>query len=406
LKNNYKILVADASRLVLSTVKQIIEKQENGYALFFACDGKETCRIASKEKPDLILVDIILPIMDGIRTIKVLKRMTITRNIPIVVMTSETLLHNAFEAGADDFIYKPFNEFELIFRIRCALTLGQNMKKIKDQNELLLFQSVEMKQQYKLMEEQKKDIIDDITYSRRIQNAIMPNRDYLSSLFPQYFLYYKPKRIVSGDFYWVSNKENKVILAVADCTGHGISGAFLTIAGTAFLNEIINYVYPDAADILNQLRMRIMRLLHQKGLEGEAADGMDISLCIFDFSENSLQYAGANNHAYLVKDNGTLQIFSPDKMPIGIHENFNKPFRNQEISLEKGDMVYMFSDGYADQFGGEHDQKFRNKRLQNLCLELHKKDMHEQYDRFERTMDEWIGYRDQIDDMLLIGIRI
>lgn len=406
MKNNYKILVVDASRLLLSTIRQIIEKQGFGYKLFFACDGKDACRVALKEKPDLILIDIVLPIMDGIRTIKIIKRMTLTRNIPIVVMTSDRQLHDAFAAGADDFIFKPFDEFELTFRIRCALTLGLNMNKIKEQNEMLTKQSVEMKRQYRLMEEQKKDIIDDITYSRRIQNAIMPNKEYLSVLFPAYFLYYKPKRIVSGDFYWVTQKRDKVILAVADCTGHGISGAFLTIAGTAFLNEIVNYVYNDAAEMLNQLRIRIMRLLQQKGVEGEAADGMDISLCIFDFQEMELQYAGANNQVYLVKNDGNLQIFAPDKMPIGIHANFNQPFQNLDIKLGKGDMVYMFSDGYADQFGGINDQKFRNKRLQNLCLSLHNKNMAEQYDGFERTMDEWIGYRDQIDDMIIIGIRM
>jgi phosphoserine phosphatase RsbU/P len=406
LKTNYKILVADASRLMLSTVKHLIEKHNFGYILHFACDGKETCRVASQERPDLILIDIILPIMDGIRAIKVLKRMVTTRNIPIVVMTSERSLHEAFLAGADDFIYKPFHEYELLFRIRCALTLGQNMKKIKEQNELMFCQSIEMKHQYRQMEEQKKDIIDDITYSRRIQNAIMPNKEYLSTLFPEYFLYYKPKRIVSGDFYWATLKRDKIILAVADCTGHGISGAFLTIAGTAFLNEIVNFVYNDAAEMLNQLRLRIMRLLQQKGVEGEAADGMDISLSIFDTNELKMQYAGANNHSYLVRKDGTLQILSPDKMPIGIHENFNKPFQNHIIELEKGDMIYMFSDGYADQFGGERDQKFRNKRLHSLCTSVHAKTMNEQYDSFERTMDEWIGYRDQVDDMLIIGIRI
>ena len=263
-----------------------------------------------------------------------------------------------------------------------------------------------MQRQYRLMEEQKKDIIDDITYSRRIQNAIMPERSYLLTLLPEYFLFYKPKRIVSGDFYWVAQKDNKVILAAADCTGHGISGAFLTIAGTAFLNEILNYAFLDAADILEHLRKHVMRLLHQKGLEGEAADGMDISLRIFDFHQMEVQYAGANNSIMQIKKNKELFLFSPDKMPIGIHENYDKPFKNQFIKLEKGDMIYMYTDGYADQFGGPFDQKFRNKRLQQLCVDASGLSMGEQYQLFESTMDEWIGYRDQIDDILVIGIRV
>jgi serine phosphatase RsbU (regulator of sigma subunit) len=401
----YKILVADDSEAILASVQHVVEKSNLNYDISFATDGRIACKLASRLKPDLILMDLTMPKMDGIRAIKILKRLPHTRNIPVVVMTSLKSLHEAFYAGADDFIYKPFDEFELLFRIRFALTLSENMKKIKHQNEMLVKQSEEVKRQYKQMEEQRKDIIDDITYSRRIQNAIMPSKDYLATLFTDYFLYYKPKRIVSGDFYWVSSKDNKIILAVADCTGHGISGAFLTIAGTAFLNEIINYVQPDASEILVQLRHRIMRLLHQKGLEGEASDGMDISLSVFDFNEKTIQYAGANNPVYIVRSNGGLEICSPDRMPIGIHEHYNRPFKNQVLKLEKGDMVYMFSDGYADQFGGPNDQKFRYKNLQTLCSNLHNKTMPEQYDGFERTMDEWIGYRDQVDDMLLIGIR-
>jgi sigma-B regulation protein RsbU (phosphoserine phosphatase) len=402
----YKILVADDSETILAAVKHVVEKNNLDYDLSFASDGRSACKLADQLKPDLILLDLIMPEMSGIRALELLKRNASTREIPVVIMTSIKSLTEAFSIGADDFIYKPFDEYELLFRIRFALTLSENMKKIKLQNDLLTKQSEEMKRQYRLVEDQRKDIIDDITYSRRIQNAIMPSKDYLASLFKQYFLYYKPKRIVSGDFYWVSNKDNKIILAVADCTGHGISGAFLTIAGTAFLNEIINYVQPDASEILNQLRLRIMRLLQQKGLEGEASDGMDISLCIFDFNEMTLQYAGANNATYIVRNDGSLQICLADRMPIGIHEHSTKPFTNHVIPIQKGDMVYMFSDGYADQFGGPLDQKFRYKRLQSLCIDLHTKAMPEQYEGFERTMDEWIGYRDQIDDIIIIGVKV
>jgi serine phosphatase RsbU (regulator of sigma subunit) len=402
----YKILVADGSDTVLATIESLNRRYKLNYELIHSGNGREVCKMASALKPDIILLDLSLTEIESIRVIKILKRLKITRSIPIVVITPEISLNVIYFVGADDFIFRPFDDLKLLFRIRFALTLSENVQKIKHQNDLLIKQAEEVKRQVTLMEEQKKDIIDDITYSRRIQNAIMPSREYLNTLFSEYFLYYKPKRIVSGDFYWISSKEDKIILAVADCTGHGISGAFLTIAGTAFLNEIINYVKPNASDILNQLRHRIMRLLHQKGLEGEARDGMDIALCIFDFNDMTLQYAGANNPVYIVKPDDSIEICSPDKMPIGIHENFNRPFQNTDVKIEKNDMVYMFSDGYADQFGGPLDQKFRYKRLQNLCVDLHNKTMKEQYEGFERTMDEWIGYRDQIDDMLLIGVRI
>ncbi|HEY9122694.1 MAG TPA: SpoIIE family protein phosphatase [Bacteroidales bacterium] len=406
MQEKIKILVADTSRLMLSTIKGIFDRNQPDYSVFIATEGKEACQKALNIKPDLILLDSELPILDVERVVRILKRVAKTRNIPIVLMSNSQQIDSLFDAGVDDFIFKPFEEKEFLYRIKCALRLGRNLNKMMEQNELMAIQAKEMQRQYRMMEEQKKDIIDDITYSRRIQNAIMPERSYLLTLLPEYFLFYKPKRIVSGDFYWVAQKDNKVILAAADCTGHGISGAFLTIAGTAFLNEIINYSFIDAAEILNHLRNHVMRLLHQKGLEGEAADGMDISLCIFDFQQMEVQYAGANNSIMQVKKNKELLVYSPDKMPIGIHENYDKPFKNQLIKLEKGDMIYMYTDGYADQFGGPLDQKFRNKRLQRLCLEASGLSMAEQYQLFERTIDEWIGYRDQIDDMLVIGIRV
>lgn len=404
--SNYKILVADDSDTILKTIGHVVRKNALNYDLTFATDGKMACKLALSNQPDLILMDLQMPVMDGIRAIHVLKRNQQTHRIPIVVMTSNRELHEAFEAGADDFIYKPFDEYELLFRLRFALTLRDTVWKVQEQNQILMQQSHEVKLHLYRIEEQRKDIIDDITYSRRIQNAIFPDRLLMHQLFPEHFIYNKPKRIVSGDFYWIASKDNKQILAVADCTGHGISGAFLTIAGTAFLNEIINYTNPEPAEILNQLRLRIMRLMNQKGIEGEATDGMDISLCVFDFENLTLQYAGANNPSLLVRTDKKIEICPADRMPIGIHDKSQLPFTNHTYKVSKGDMVYMFSDGYADQFGGPHDQKFRPKRLQNLCAELRDKSMKEQYDGFDRAMDEWIDYRDQVDDILLIGIRI
>jgi len=402
----HKILVADSSEKMLTSIQSIVRKYNLNYEFIYTPDGRNACKIAAQINPDIIILNPDLNHFNGYRALKILKRLPQTRDIPTILISSSKNIKEAYYTGADDFVNISFTELELLFRIKFALSLSDNLKKLKQQNHLLQKQSEEVKRQYRLMESQRKDIIDDITYSRHIQNAIMPTKESLSLLFRECFVFNKPKRIVSGDFFWISFKEDKAIVAVADCTGHGISGAFLTIAGTAFLNEIINFCKADPSEILNQLRTRIMRLLNQKGLEGEASDGMDISLCVFDFDHNKLSYAGANNAVYLVRKNGTLEILNPDRMPIGIHENFTRSFGNQEKNIEKGDMIYMFSDGYADQFGGPGDQKFRYKRFQNLCVELHDKPMNQQYERFERTMDEWIGHRDQIDDMLIIGLRI
>ncbi len=375
------------------------------YTILVSDYGNKAYQLAIEKQPKIIIIDSNYSSTDCILTIKLIKSHPSVKDIPIVVISDEVHLNDYFEAGVDDFLLKPYTSLDFYYRIKCALHLSDTISKVKIQNDILTQQSAELAQQYQLLENQRKDIIDDITYSRRIQNAIMPNREQLSQYFHDYFLFFRPKRIVSGDFYWVAAKNEKIIVAVADCTGHGISGAFLTIAGTAFLNEIISITRVDAAEILNQLRLRIMRLLHQKGMEGEAADGMDISLAVIDFSQLKLQYAGANNPAYLVS-NGVLTILPADRMPIGIHEHFNKPFTNQYASLNKGDMLYLFTDGFIDQFGGPNDQKFRSKRFQQLCLAVHNKPTTEQLYLFEKTIDEWMGYRDQVDDIAIIGIRI
>jgi serine phosphatase RsbU (regulator of sigma subunit) len=402
----YRILVADQSEKMLGLIESIFKKNRPDYHMIATNDARTACIQASSELPDLIILGSCQNDFCWSRVVNFLRRVTKTRNIPILVITPKENIEEAFNCGADDIIVFPFNNIELLSSVRLALFYSESIKKSHLQNELLLKQSEEVKRQNKLLEEQKKDMIDDLTYSRRIQNAIMPTKEKLYALFDDCLLYYKPKRIVSGDFYWVSYKDDVKVIAVADCTGHGISGAFLTIAGTAFLNEIITLSKLNAADILNQLRARMMRLLNQNGLEGEASDGMDISLCVINDKKKTIQYAGANNPIYLVRNNGILQILSPDKMPIGIHKNYSLSFKNVDVPVSKGDMIYMFTDGYPDQFGGLEDQKFRYKRLKNLCVSIHDKPLSEQYVIIEKTMDEWIGHRDQIDDMLIIGIRM
>jgi serine phosphatase RsbU (regulator of sigma subunit) len=399
-----KILLARSISTDVSATENWIKQILPDSVLYLADEWKQMCRMGVKVNPDIVIIDSALP--DFMRGVRILKRLSEVKNIPVVILCDrDEPVDEYFAAGVDDFLFRPYSFIDLRYRLKVALQLGDTLKTIKNQNQLLHKTSEELKKQYSLLEEQRKDMIDDITYSRRIQNAIMPSAEILSCHFNDYFLFYRPKRIVSGDFYWVAGKDGKTIVAVADCTGHGLSGALLTIAGTAFLNEIINYTPLNAAEFLNQLRIRIMRLLHQRGLEGEAADGMDISLAIIDFNDRQLQYAGANNPAYLVRTSGELVILPADRMPIGIHDNCEVPFTNHTLAFDKGDMLYLFSDGYVDQFGGPHDQKFRTKRFQELCRTIYHLPTVEQRLIFERTIDEWMGYRDQVDDISIIGIR-
>jgi serine phosphatase RsbU (regulator of sigma subunit) len=357
------------------------------------------CQMAERHLPDLILMDVIMPEMNGVQAIKALKENSVTSDIPVIMLSASESLQAIYETGAHDFISKPFNQFELYMRVRSSLTLIDKIKEIKKQKEKL-------EREHQKISQQRKEIIDDITYSKRIQKAILPTNHLITDIFPEHFILNIPRNIVSGDFYWVGNKSGKKIIAVADCTGHGISGAFMTMAGIAYMNDIFNrYTMDDPAEFLFLLREQVMKLLHQQGIEGEAADGMDVALCIVDEENKCFKYAGANNPVYHLSQNG-LEMYKADRMPIGIHVNFTTPFTSHVFPYQSGDMLYLFSDGYADQFGGPENKKFRYKQFQDLLTSIQHDPMAEQCEILQRTFINWKGDEEQVDDILIFGIRL
>ncbi|MDA3780382.1 MAG: tetratricopeptide repeat protein [Bacteroidales bacterium] len=308
-----------------------------------------------------------------------------------------------------------------ILMIGLALFIYKKYKKKKQINAILRQQKEEIEAQRDEIETQRdmatdqrdkiilqKNIItDSIEYARRIQNAILPQKKYINTVLDKYFILNKPQNIVSGDFYWLSEKDNKIIIAVADCTGHGVPGAFMSMLGVSFLNEIINKDNASQANkILELLRDKVIETLHQTyGILG-SKDGMDIAICIIDKKNSSIQYAGAHNPLYLIRDNELLE-FKADKMPIGIHAiKAVKTFTNNKIKIQKGDMLYLFSDGYADQFGGEKGMKFRQTPFKNLLLKIHKEKPEEQKLILTNTLNEWQGDYKQIDDIMILGIQL
>jgi len=347
----------------------------------------------------LILMDVIMPEMNGVQAIKALKENPLTADIPVIMLSASESLKAAYETGAHDFISKPFNQYELQMRVRSSLLLIDKIKEINKQKEKLEKEHVKISQQ-------RKEIIDDITYSKRIQKAILPTNELVCEIFPEHFILNIPRNIVSGDFYWVGNKSGKKIITVADCTGHGISGAFMTMAGIAYMNDIFNrYNIEDPAEFLFLLREQVMKLLHQKGVEGEASDGMDVALCIIDEEKKSITYAGANNPVYHVNEHG-INISKADRMPIGIHVNFTTPFTSQTFHYKDGDMLYLFTDGYPDQFGGPDNKKFRYKQFQDLLASLHNHPVNDQSEILYKTFIDWKGNEEQVDDILILGIRL
>jgi len=275
----------------------------------------------------------------------------------------------------------------------------------KRANILLEEQNIEIKQQRDQIFQQKQEITDSIQYASRIQNAILPPDNMLSKL-QGHFILYKPRDIVSGDYYWMTLKDNKTIVVAADCTGHGVPGAFMSMLGISFMNEIVNKSdTTQANEILNQLRGDVISSLGQTGQEGEAQDGMDLALCVIDTITMKVQYSGAYNPLYIIR-NGELIEYKADKMPIGIHKEKSDPFKNNDIDIQIGDALYMFSDGYVDQFGGIKQKKFMTKNFKELLMRINKKPMKEQGEILEKTLKEWMGNVEQIDDILVMGLRI
>lgn len=286
-------------------------------------------------------------------------------------------------------------------------------EEINQQTEEIITQRDLLENQHNRSVKQNKGIIDSIRYAYRIQEAIFPEKSFLDSILPEYFIFNRPRDIVSGDFYWVQHYHNKTFVIVADSTGHGVPGAFMSMLGTSLLNEIIRmYIsmgkvgYITAAQILDELRDKVKKSLHQNGKANEAKDGMDMSLCIIDSETNELQFAGANNPILIIQNDNPTEVIQlkPDRMPVSIHKR-EKPFSNQHFSLKKGDTIYMQSDGITDQFGGETGQKLFMKRYKTKIIELNKLPLVEQRNELENYFVHWMGKYEQIDDVLVMAIR-
>ncbi|MEZ5070277.1 MAG: SpoIIE family protein phosphatase [Bacteroidales bacterium] len=263
---------------------------------------------------------------------------------------------------------------------------------------------------------QNEQILDSIHYARRIQSALLPPLHVLEETFPDHFLLFRPRDIVSGDYYWADRVEDRVFVAVADCTGHGVPGAFLSMLGISLMNEIIKRS-PDigAAEFLNELRRVLIASLHQTGEKGEARDGIEIALVILDTTSGRVEFAGANRPLFLLKKPGgsagrdpegteLIQVKS-DRMPIGLYEQEDVPFTGQEFRLSTGDALYLFSDGYVDQLGGPRRKTFRSKQFRELLDRVRDLPMKEQKHILETRLDQWQGDIEQIDDILVLGIR-
>jgi serine phosphatase RsbU (regulator of sigma subunit) len=276
-------------------------------------------------------------------------------------------------------------------------------RQLQDKNRIL---EEKVKERTAEIEAQKGEITSSIEYASRIQMAMLPMNDLFSEYFSEFFIIFKPRDIVSGDFYWIGEDAKDIFLTVADCTGHGVPGAFMSTLGISVLNEIITHNNDlQANTVLNLLREKIKTSLHQTGKEGEAADGMDISLCVFRKDRKSIQYSGAYN-PLIIFNGGEFKEYKADRMPIGIHYGYEPSFTNYEINVKQGDAIYILSDGLVDQFGGPDNSKYKKANLKRLLSEIYFRPMAEQKEIIETEFEKWRGRADQVDDITIIGVRI
>jgi len=319
----------------------------------------------------------------------------------------------ADEVGAGNFdsYYKPLSTEDALGHalLKMRTDLAENERileaKVIERTEEVVRQKEEIERQSGKLEILYKHVTDSIRYAKRLQDAILPPNAFVKKLLPESFILFKPKDIVSGDFYWLNQKGDRVLVSAVDCTGHGVPGAFMSLVGNNMLNQVVkdNEVV-DAGDVLNKLNILAAATISQKSEDGAIRDGMDLTLCIIDKEKMTLDYAGANNPLYFFR-NGEFNEVKADKFPIGYYSEEAKSFSNNRLKIQKGDTYYIFSDGFADQFGGPKGKKFMVNQFRTLLTRIHKLPMIEQKSILNQTIETWRGGLEQVDDILVIGFR-
>jgi len=280
-------------------------------------------------------------------------------------------------------------------------TLKKQIIRRKQAEKQLVATNKELRLQKELLEQRNKEITDSIIYAKHIQNAILPPNDLIKQHLPHSFILYKPKDIVAGDFYWMESKGDSVFIAVADCTGHGVPGALVSVTCNNSLNRSIReFGLTNPGEILDKTRDILLQEFAKS--EEEINDGMDIAMC--QLEGNTLHYAGANNPLWIIRNGEVIEI-KADKQPIGKHVS-NIPFTTHILELEKGDSFYIFSDGYSDQFGGEKGKKYKTVNFRKFLLSIQKYTMDEQHERLNLEFENWKETLEQIDDVCIIGVKI
>lgn len=387
--NTLKILLVEDSETDADLLIRFLKKGNIDFTHSRVWNKDAFINALKEGNHDLIISDQMLPQFSGMEAFRISRNEN--KKIPFILVTgtvSETLLIEYAKEGIDDYILK-----ENLLRLPSAIDHIVSKKKIEEL--------------HKKLELAYKDTQDSINYAKKIQNAMLPDTALFSDTFHESFGLFKPKDILSGDFYWFKKKENSFFCAVADCTGHGIPGALMSMIGIEKLNNLV-LKNSEPAEILNQLDKSIEIALCQSTLHEHSQDGMDIALYSIDKEKRILKFSGANRPLWIIRNgHSEVEEIKGTKKGIGGFSVGNKTnFESHEIKLQKCDTFYIFSDGYADQFGGENKKKLTRKMFKQLLLDIQDKTMSQQEKHLNTFIDDWKADAEQVDDILVIGVRV
>jgi len=397
-----KILFLEDNEDDLALVQRSLRKSNFLFNAKHAANRDEFVTSLSSFSPDIILSDHTLPQFDSLSALKIVKEYY--PHIPFILVTgsvSEEFAVKCIKSGAEDYVLK-----NNLIKLPSIIENAINKKDLKTENTVIKNLNEKLKNANETIAQKNKDITDSIKYAQRIQRAILPDKRLLNRYLPQSFILYKPKDIVSGDFYWFVEYNGKFIIAVCDCTGHGVPGSLLSMIGYHLLkNTVYLKNIADPAGILNEMNNGF-RDIFEIGKRDEAInDGMDIAVCTIDKVNSNLLFSSAKRPLYILKNKALTEV-KGSTLPIGGGHSERHPYKNESVSIEKGDRFYMFTDGFADQFGGDNQKKLKTTGFKDLLINLGEQSMPSHEKVLGDYFEKWKQGQEQTDDILVAGFEI
>lgn len=397
MQERWKILILEDNPSDVDMVKYELKKADMLFEILVTDTREEFIDGLRTLNPDLVLSDHSLPQFNSKEAFKIAREFNPL--LPFILVTgavSEEFAVECMKAGIDDYILKSSLK-RLVPSIRNILDRTASVR------EKRVFEQVNRE-----LADRNKELTDSITYAKRLQEAILPSQNMFKKLFPNSFMIFRPKHIVSGDFYWCTQlNDGRLVLAIVDCTGHGVPGAFMSVIGCTTLNNIVNIEgNTRPGKILEKMNQNVRRILKQDEEGASARDGMDMAICTFDKKNNLLEFAGANRPLCFVR-NGKLEVVRGNATGIGgAHSQAETQFVEHRFKLNTLQAIYLYSDGYSDQFGGEDDKKMLSRNFLKLLKHFADLPMKEQASALEDWLEEWQGKYEQTDDILIAGIAL